>query len=707
MSFLALTTTLGCLVLTIQALAGIPMEFSEIPIPAACFVPTEDTRELTQDQDMTCIWAHPGKYPPTRVRYNHFLGRCCIWEIPESGTFWLIGESVMTEIMSVWVDSDVYRSTTEFELKPAQLLDVLVVDEHTQEPIEGARVTIANDAVHLVSFTRVTDEDGYAVIPVLALDDYVMSVRADGYLAPNPMFFTALPVDMPKAVIELDPGIEIRGKVTDFNGNPVDKAQIHVEIERTTGGTWNSDIDLPRAISAVATQNEIWAPSRGSYQTDERGLFRVQTLPRGKTRIYASHDRFAPSGWEKLDTTEDTPSDLVSLALKPAKRAWMRVENAQGAAIESTVTIFDRTTGQEIDQITTPSSGAADLTRLPEHARFLITSELYYPKQMDRDIQDDDEITVALDRINDGRVSVEIRDGNVPMGNVTLSPASLEVRKQHPLCLAKTQSDGTATLESCPAEFWLEIYHPDFSRNMIWIQSSDYTDKKIITMITGESVQVEMMDIQTQEPISDVSCQVTTVFTSGKENYSLKEEVSASNGVLKLEHRPEVEHTLQCTAPHRPSVKMNFTPPEVPQKMEFAHAISRNAVIIDSLGGAVSYASVLINGESLESDYEGEIHLTGMPNAEIDVYHWQHGHAKSTLTEGSSQLEIRLPDHPDENIIKCMHETHHIQTSIDGAAILIDQLELPKGLKRGDGVERCSSKEIVVIRDGRRIVVNS
>lgn len=704
MSFIVLATLLGSMVMTIHFTSCESVRLPDSPIPAACFVPTEETRELTKNQDMTCIWAHPGKYPPVRVPFNHFLGHCCIWEMPESGTFWLIGESVMSEIISVWVDSDVYRSTTEFELKPAQLLDVLVVDEYTQEPIENARVTVANDAVHLVSFTRMTDEDGYAVIPVLALDDYVMSVRADGYLAPNPMFFTALPDDMPKAIVELDPGIEILGKVTDFNGNPVDKAQLHVEIERTTGGTWNSDIDLPRAISAVATQNEIWAPSRGSYQTDERGLFRLQTLPRGKTRIYASHDLFAPSEWEKLDTTENTPSEGIPLVLKPTKRAWLRVENTQGAAIESTVTVFDRTTGQEISQINTPSSGAANLTRLPEHARFLITSDLYYPKQIDKDIVDNDEITVALDKTNEGRVMVEIRDGSVPMGNVTLSPASLEVRKQHPLCLAKTQSDGTATLESCPAEFWLDIYHPDFARSMIYIHSEDNSDKKVMTLSPGESVQIDMTDVETHEAIPDVSCQITTIFSSGNEKYSLKEEFSAANGQLKLEHRPQAEHTLQCTAPHRPSVKMNFTPPDTPKKMEFAHAISRTAVITDSLGGAVSYASLLINGESLESDYEGEVHLTGMPNAAIDVFHWQHGHAKSTLAEGSSPLEIRLPDRPDEDIIKCMHESHHIQTSIDGAAILIDQLDLPKGLKRGDGVERCSSREIVVIRDGRRIV---
>ena len=706
MSFIVLATLLGSMAMTMHFMIWESIRLPDSPIPAACFVPTEDTRELTKDQDMTCIWAHPGKFPPVRVPYNHFLGRCCIWEMPESGTFWLIGESVMSEIIQVWVDSDVYRSTTEFELKPAQLLDVLVVDEHTQETIENARVTIANDAVHLVSFTRMTDEDGYAVIPVLPLKDYVMSVRADGYLAPNPMFFTALPDDMPKAVIELDPGIEIRGKVTDFNGNPVNNAQLHVEIERTTGGTWNSDIDLPRAISAVATQNEIWSPSRGSYQTDERGLFRLQTLPRGKTRIYASHDQFAPSEWEKLDTTENTPSDGVPLVLKPAKRAWLRVENTQGAAIESTVTIFERTTRQEIAQITTPSSGAADVTRLPEHARFLITSDLYYPKQIDKDIQDDDEITVTLDKTTEGRVSVEISDGNGPMGNVTLSPASLDIRKQHPLCLAKTQSDGTATLESCPEEFWLDIYHTDFARSMIYVNSKDYSDKKFISLSPGESVHIDMTDVETHEAIPDVSCKITTIFSSGNEKYSLKEEFSAANGQLKLEHRPLTEHALQCSAPHRPGIQVTFTPPEVPQKLEFAHAISRSAVITDSLGGAVSYASVLVNGEIHESDYEGEVHLTGMPNATIEVFHWQHGHAKSTLTEGSSQLEIRLPDHPNEDIIKCMQESHHIQTSIDGAAILIDQIELPKGLKRGDGVERCSSREIVVVRDGRRIVIN-
>ena len=671
--------------------------------PDICFEPSQDSLWLAENQVISCILAMPGQFPPLEARYIHATNRCCFRGNVENGIFWAVGESVMSEIIATKIqcndEAPIVRPIHHsFELKSAQLFDFHILDATTDAPVRGARISFSNDAVHLVSYHKTTDSDGYAVFPVIAGTQWVATIRADGYLTPPPVYFSSLGIENEERIVELDPGIAISGKVLSPQDTPVAAARLHVEVDRPNQLPWSSEIDLPRPISSLA-DGTGWSPDRGSWSTADNGLFRLKTLPRGRIRIYATHDHYAPSSWITIDASDNDDLKPVQIALKTPQRAWIRVENTQQAAVASTLTVYDDATGAEVTSVKTPSSGSIELKNLPAKARFFVTSDKYAPVQDIRDVHDQDEITIVLEQSRADTLEIHAKnDAGGDIHHATISPASAEIRKKYPVCLGKTDSSGSATLELCPQSFWIDIYHPDYAHVLKHVNTA--TPSEFI-LTPGKDIDVEMLDESNGNRLTNVSCTIDTTFQSGNETQVLSEKFQAAEGRLAISHRPEEKQRLTCTW-NSEQIAIDDVPENFPKSLKFPHYETRRTIVIDNFGSPVPYARLQINGKMLETDERGQIDLSAKPGSTIRYYHWQHGSGSSGFEAGNSELELRLPDVPDKDVIACLEE-HGLPYVIDSAQLLLDSADPKHHIERGDAVEICTHKSLVIVRNGRRM----
>ena len=669
--------------------------------PDICFEPSPDTSWLAENQVISCILAMPGQFPPLEARYSQLTHRCCFRGEPENGIFWAVGESVMSEIIATKIQTDDNTPRPihhPFDLKSAQLLDIRVLDATTDAAIRGARVSVSNDAVHLVSYTKMTDSDGYAVFPVIPGSEWVAMIRADGYLTPSPVYFSSLGIENEERIVELDPGISISGKVLSPHETPVSSARLHVEVDRPNQLPWNSEIDLPRPISSLA-DGSGWNPARGSWSSADNGYFHLKTIPRGRIRIYASHEQYAPSSWVTIDASDNDDLKPVTISLKQPQRAWIRVENPQHAAIAANLTVYDDATGCEVTSVKTPTSGALELKNLPSKARFFITSDTSIPLQDIREIHDQDEITIVLEQSSTMTVEASAKnEDGIAIHHATLSPASAEIRKKFPACLGKTDSSGTAVLEMCPQSFWMDIYHPDYAHILKYVDANAPAN---FILKKGKDIDIEILDELNGNRLSNILCTIDTTFQSGEETQVLSEKFKAADGRLAMTHRPDEKQHLNCIW-NTEQISIDDVPENFPKSLKFPHFETRRAIVIDNFGSPVPYARLSINGQMLETDETGRIELSAKPDSSIRFYHWQHGSGSSVFAAGNSELELRLPDVPDKDVVSCLDD-RHIPYVIDSSQILLDIADTKHHIERGDAVEICTSKNLVIVRNGRRM----
>lgn len=683
-------------------------------MPRICFAPTEQTVQLANDQMITCVWTHPGQYPPQEAYLNPWTNQCCFWDSrQEPGIFWAIGESVMSRVTEIGIQQETLEKNQVFELHQAELMDIQTVDAATDEPVKHARITMADAAVHFVSFSRLTDEDGYAVLPVIPGIPNVITIRADRYLAVQPFKLVyAKPElstendavqELQAHIVELDPGIEIRGNVSDPNGNRMEGARIHIEIERSdiAGAVWSSELDLSRAVEAFATSLGGWVPVRSSYSTSPEGIFAIQTLPRGKMSIFASHAAYMPSERVFVDTSDAAQISPIRLKLKPPKRAYIRVEDEHQIAVPSAVTVIDDATGHEIGVWKTSASGAIELNLLPERARFQVVSDTHAFLQQTYDVTDNAEITLVLTSLSQQNPKIRVLDNqHLPIERATVSISDSELQKKYPLCMGKTDKQGFVQLESCPADFWISIFHPDYAHAMVPFVKTQVEIP--IQLQTGHEMHIEMVEEKTQNPVTGVACTLITVYQNQTSQQKQIENIAVNGNQLVLHHRPEYLHQLKCTSPSNAVQTVEFMPASAPQKLVFPYRVSRQILVMDAFSSPVPYARIEVDGRTLETDETGQATLSASPQTQIKVMHWLHGHTEVTWTEGHNQLEIRLPDTPPEFIVPCLKK-HHIEPVIDSAAILINH-DIPEfGLKRADAVEFCHRQTLTIVRDGRRM----
>ncbi len=711
-----------------------------------CIAATPESAELTRDERITCHYGAIGENSARKAVFDGRRMRCCFKSPIARGAIWAVGESVMTPIAAIEEATDENAATRpKLAFERATLADLLAVDARTGNPIPGVRVIISDASVHLVAYAKTTDEDGYAVIPTIASQPLVVSLRRNGYLPKTNIAFRP---PSPRAsddsamqnsdrlsteiVIELDPGTQLTGTVKTPLGEVAAGAALHAEIRLSDGSIWYSDLDNPVPISALpGIEKETIVPLRAHYRTDERGRYRMTPLPRGEATLYATHPDYAPSRPISADARGDALLPPNELRLEPAHSAYLRAENETGAAVAATVYVFDKPTGAEHARYQTGTSGAILAESLPVQAKFYVFADGYAPATIEKTIRDGDEIVAKLHQTPNARYVFSVRDAvGSPIDNAVLMPAAQNIRKDFPQCRGKSKKDGTAVLEFCPSKFEVSAYHPNYAEKRLRAEflPSRSDDVVPIELGAGLSFDLPCAEAKTHRPIPRVECEIRIGGSEQSdeggspgeagdirdaESDSI-ERISTETGVLRMMRRPNKIHRLMCKCPQGRYAEFSIDPSDPPAKLEFPALYAMQIVLCDAFGAPVAYGHIETPSQTFETDEAGRAEIRIGENGEAAFRHYLHGTAKKSAQElaairsaaNGRPAEIRLPDAPDGDALSCANR-HRIQTLTDGAQIRVDDPGdyAQKGLVRGDSIEACDDRRLSVIRDGMMIEI--
>ena len=373
-----------------------------------------------EDERVTCQLGIAGTYPPQKVVYG--VAGCCFEAFDGDGVFWAMGEQHVSRLIDVSGslsldteatdgnltddegiqkrgDADLFARMKQFfedmkarfyggerrtfVMEEAVLADLLVLDEADEQPIEDGYVTFADDAIHLLNEVRRTDEDGYAVLPLIADEEYVVTLRASGYLQPSPLHIRVTDEleTYPEIVVTLSRGVTLSGKVVDAFEKPVGGAMLVVSVlDSSDREIWHSTLDRPKAFAGVVTnRSEVgnWVPERPSITCDERGRFKVENVPFGKIRVYAVSDGKMPGTPMLLDAREEQTFEALTLHLAETHWAWFRITNRNDVPVAATLEIVEPETGYALEPLNITAKSASRIDGLPSTFLLTIRAEGY------------------------------------------------------------------------------------------------------------------------------------------------------------------------------------------------------------------------------------------------------------------------------------------------------------------------------------------
>jgi len=694
--------TMSVWVLTVQ-IAEVVLDETLPLVSSQCF----EVRPIA-DQPLTCLLSLAGDYPEKHAAVRR--GRCCFLTREGRGLVWILGDSVMSQTLSIELPGwNGLRNAQrrEVELYPARLLDLLVLDVKSDDPIEGVRVTMASDALHLLAFRRYTDADGYAVLPMLQGQPYTLTLRASGYVQPTP-FVVEIPFDeeeeFPQIIVTLDPGVRLAGRVTDEQGRPVPGARLRVRVSTSDGvDFWDSSLDLPKPIRARVGDQWItaWQPKRPTFSADDSGRFLLHTIPHGLIELYAESETHLPNEILRIDAREDDAFMTLEPIVTSGHGAWIRVEDERGAAIEAQLIITDLKTRHMVAQRNFEGRGAVRLNNLPQRAQFEVFAQGYAPLKVQRTVQPNDEIILTLDTQLTGFRGQLVDERGQAIANVRITALSADFAQ----CHAKTDAKGQFLLENCPSNgIWVEARDARFAPKRFYLSESP---PQTWTMDEGKTLAIEVRDASLKLPIDDARCSITMSHDESQTPWI--DAFNLPQGAITLEQRPNLPQQLRCEAKGYAPAAASFDGTRDAELTVFLKAkVAKHGVVVDSFGAPIAYAQIEVMGEHIETDEIGRFRVESGADGDLlaNAWHWEHGRGQGNLKPNIENV-IRLNDLPNTACEKALqHED--IRTITDSAILLVDAPAgtwQRAGLQRGDAVEHCTPTQLDIVRDGRRITL--
>lgn len=684
-----------------------------------CLYAEENGVTWDEDEPIQCFYAAVGETPTHKTAFQSAQKRCCFTHVLRDGVIWAIGETVMTHIepiVSPFSDEKNRAfSGQRLEFHPVRLHDVLVLDKATGFPVPQARVIVSDAPLHLIAYAKTTDEDGYAVIPTLPSQPLVVSVRADGYL-PHSSVSLLQEKDLEETIIELDPGVRLTGSVSNPNGVPIAQATLHLEITQPSGHVWYSDLDNPLSIASFASfDGASFIPQRAYYRTNAKGLFTIFPIPNGKIRIYATHPEYSPSVIQTADGQDGAKLAPLHLTLAAPHQAYVRTENEDGAAIKASVYFFDTVTNSEVARLSTKDKGMSSIENLPEKVRIYAFADGYIPLQKTLHLKGLDEIRLVLQKQNARVYKVQILDAHgSPIGNASVAPKMPEMRRQFSECQGKTSKEGIVTLQKCPKDFEIAIYHPEYALTHAHLspQTPDWIQ---ISLSQGTDGILYFMDQKSQESLTDVVCHAWIKGDSCQGTVpDDSEQFTTKTGMIRLPHRSAPVYCLRCTRDQMWTEIFEYRPTPEKQSLMFPSVADRTFIVLDSFGAPVPYAHVETPQKRYEADDLGVVRVPFRENDALTFRHYHHGMVRKTREDVHAYIhapkdrpiEVRLPDTLDLASKQCAIQMG-ITVIEDGAEIRIDDAGKlrERGILRGDSIESCTSDRLILIREDRVVEI--
>jgi hypothetical protein len=277
------------------------------------------------------------------------------------------GDNVYKEVKNVKAPSN----GLEIELlySPPPKIEALVIDSKTGDPIKRYKVRVRKiqafrkrQSSQLNRWYDFDDENGLSEIDVVGSGIYKIQVAAEGYA---PKWSESINTDeSPHAIIELEPGGVIHGKVLDEQGNAVTGAKI---------------IPLSKASGNQPASENIFTSEEGACESIN-GEFILRDLPSGSETLKVTHPKYAFTIVRDIQVIKGYTTEDIEIVLSKGATIEGYVYNVDGEPEAGVLLSLDRRIGYDsieaqfagqLGAVITDSNGFYRISGLPEMSLYV------------------------------------------------------------------------------------------------------------------------------------------------------------------------------------------------------------------------------------------------------------------------------------------------------------------------------------------------
>jgi hypothetical protein len=432
-------------------------------------------------------------------------------------------------------------------LAPGRVLAVRVASRDEDEPVRGARVTLAEGGLSPFPLEGVTDKSGHVALGPFAEGDAVVSARAEGFVgrsAPVPGDARELTIALARAGVVVGRVVDARGFPiggaslellgTDIDGAPVADdprrwsfREAHFEtllrgpvalVPRGELGVVPGPVPpIPRASTTLLGGGAsaaliARAPAPDPWITREDGTFRLEPATPGRVRVRARHPQYVEASSEAVTLAPGGTAE-VRVVLRRGGVLEGRVLTEGGAPVAGVRVVLLGARGFFERSERTGSDGTFAFAAVPE----LVIVNVADPDDPTRvalrtsaSVPDGGNQTLTL-RLGPKRAPIDVRvrdDRGYPVPNAQVSAASLEAHV--PLrTTAFTDKQGAASIAGASGlSVRLEVRAPGHAPAVIVLDPT--TREKEITLAPAERVEGRVRDARTGDPIGGADVVLAT-----------------------------------------------------------------------------------------------------------------------------------------------------------------------------------------------------
>ncbi len=255
------------------------------------------------------------------------------------------------------------QTQVTLKLEAAAALRVRVTTSAGQ-PLPGATLSLARDAIHVVRLTARADSAGRAAWPAIVPGRYMLRVRAPGWLQHEVWINHTLDESAPPHTISPQPWREVYGCVERESGVPTGVVSVSALID---------PVGAPGAVPLARLRRVDGPPEAASTWSDLDGCFWLGGLPGGVAYLVAS-DAGGQLGFSApLDLREALEVGPVTVRLARGEPLRVRVIDAEGQPVRAASVRWEDDARGGSGQLLTDPQGVAAFSHVPAGARLIAT----------------------------------------------------------------------------------------------------------------------------------------------------------------------------------------------------------------------------------------------------------------------------------------------------------------------------------------------
>ena len=613
--------------------------------------------------------------------------------------------------------------TLHLRLAPGYAATTAVHNARTpEESVANALLTLSRTPLHVLALHTTSDARGQARFPALPPGTYQIAARATAFL-PYPARPFALPAE--EAIrVELDPGVQIRGRVLDENDAPL-AARIIARIETPSGARWRLKRDQLARLHRLARPEALGGQAVGltttSFSALGDGTFELRGLPDGTIDLDPHLEGWVPTGIVSLQAEPNAVLSGVIVRMRRAAPLLGRVESENGGPIAGATVRWrlpkDLRWGWR-DEVTTDKRGIFRYRAVPDHfeAEVRAPGHLTWQRALERPPEGELSVTLTpLAGAINGRV-------DAPGGAPKRTTIRRTTGDDGVHCRTRSLRNGEFTLEACPpGRQRFEAHADGFAPLWFYAAPGDF---HTLSLEVGASITAQITDARGQPGRGTYTLQLRDEAPEAPhEDAPLwRQHKDFTDGHLAVANLPAGTFDLELTLPeHLPLTTTFSLNPNQNKAMGSLRATARVIVtgyVLDALGAPVPHAAIWQDDplDVTTADASGAYRISLAPGPEMNLRarHWAEGQASLRLdpaTAPGSRHDLRLvepltipcPDRLREQGLNLIADerswrVHDIAPTSPWRA---------SGLARGDYVEGVTCQgdiRIWFVRDGARRV---